>query len=170
MQYLINLADQGIVHDVPDLRDRVQQLLNLIPSGKSLSSLPLFTVSGYYTLVNETNNGLQVNSQFSSNINLFFLPNFVFIYLVCVPSSAVVATDWMLAGMGASDQLWRNPIVVLAIHILSMFFFFFQTPKQQEISRMFVELVPKTSQRPHLRHQMPCFSFPLPLKFFITQR
>ncbi|CAH3106557.1 unnamed protein product [Porites lobata] len=32
MQYLINLADQGIVHDVPDLRDRVQQLLNLIPS------------------------------------------------------------------------------------------------------------------------------------------
>ena len=36
MQYLINLADQGIVHDVPDLRDRVQQLLNLIPSGKSL--------------------------------------------------------------------------------------------------------------------------------------
>lgn len=125
MQYLINLADQGIVHDVPDLRDRVQQLLNLIPSGKSLSSLPLFTVSGYYTLVNETNNGLQVNNQFSSNINLFFLPNFVFIYLVCVPSSAVVATDWMLAGMGASDQLWRNPIVVLAIHILSMFFFFF---------------------------------------------
>ena len=72
MQYLINLADQGIVHDVPDLRDRVQQLLNLIPSGKSLSSLSLFTVSGYYTLVNETNNGLQVNNQFSSNINLFF--------------------------------------------------------------------------------------------------
>ena len=47
MQYLINLADQGIVHDVPDLRDRVQQLLNLIPSGKSLISLSLFTVSGY---------------------------------------------------------------------------------------------------------------------------
>ena len=57
MQYLINLADQGIVHDVPDLRDRVQQLLNLIPSGKSVSSLSLFTESGYYTLVNETNNG-----------------------------------------------------------------------------------------------------------------
>ena len=54
MQYLINLADQGIVHDVPDLRDRVQQLLNLIPSGKSLSSLPLFTVSGFYTLEKQT--------------------------------------------------------------------------------------------------------------------
>lgn len=145
MQYLINLADQGIVHDVPDLRDRVQQLLNLIPSGKSLSSLPLFTVSGYYTLVNETNNGLQVNNQFSSNINLFFLPNFVFIYLVCVPSSAVVATDWMLAGMGASDQLWRNPIVVLAIHILSMFFFFFRhrnSRKYQEcLSSLFRKLL-----------------------------
>ena len=62
MQYLINLADQGIVHDVPDLRDRVQQLLNLIPSGKSLSFLSLFTVSGYYTLINETNNGPQVNN------------------------------------------------------------------------------------------------------------
>ena len=33
MQYLINLADQGIVHNIPDLRERVQQLLNLIPSG-----------------------------------------------------------------------------------------------------------------------------------------
>ncbi|XP_068731970.1 ubiquitin carboxyl-terminal hydrolase 9X-like isoform X1 [Montipora capricornis] len=32
MQYLINLADQGIVHNIPDLRERVQQLLNLIPS------------------------------------------------------------------------------------------------------------------------------------------
>ena len=83
MQYLINLADQGIVHDVPDLRDRVQQLLNLIPSGKSLVSLSLFTVSGYYTLVNETNNGLQVNNQFSSNINLFFYQIlFLFIWFV----------------------------------------------------------------------------------------
>ena len=34
MQYLINLGDQGIVHDIPDLRERVQQLLNLIPPGK----------------------------------------------------------------------------------------------------------------------------------------
>ena len=83
MQYLINLADQGIVHDVPDLRDRVQQLLNLIPSGKSLSSLSLFTVSGYYTLVNETNNGLQVNNQFSSNINLFFTKFCFYLFGLC---------------------------------------------------------------------------------------
>lgn len=32
MQYLIDLADQGITHNIPDLRERVQQLLNLIPS------------------------------------------------------------------------------------------------------------------------------------------
>ena len=33
MEYLIDLADQGIAHNIPDLRERVQQLLNLIPSG-----------------------------------------------------------------------------------------------------------------------------------------
>lgn len=38
MQYLIDLADQGITHNIPDLRERVQQLLNLIPSGKQLNS------------------------------------------------------------------------------------------------------------------------------------
>lgn len=32
MQYLIDLSDQGIAHNIPDLRERVQQLLNLIPS------------------------------------------------------------------------------------------------------------------------------------------
>ncbi|XP_078379070.1 ubiquitin carboxyl-terminal hydrolase 9X-like isoform X2 [Oculina patagonica] len=32
MQYLIDLAEQGIAHNIPDLRERVQQLLNLIPS------------------------------------------------------------------------------------------------------------------------------------------
>lgn len=170
MQYLINLADQGIVHDVPDLRDRVQQLLNLIPSGKSLSSLPLFTVSGYYTLVNETNNGLQVNNQFSSNINLFFYQIlFLFIWFVFPRALWLRLTGCWLG--------WE-PLIscggILLQYLPYIFclcsFFFFQTPKQQEISRMFVELVPKTSQRPHLRHQMPCFSFPLPLKFFITQR
>lgn len=34
MQYLIDLSDQGIAHNIPDLRERVQQLLNLIPSGE----------------------------------------------------------------------------------------------------------------------------------------
>lgn len=33
IQYLIDLADQGIVHGIPELRERVQQLLCLIPSG-----------------------------------------------------------------------------------------------------------------------------------------
>ena len=33
MEYLIDLADQGIAHNILDLRERVQQLLNLIPSG-----------------------------------------------------------------------------------------------------------------------------------------
>lgn len=43
MQYLINLADQGIIHDIPDLRGRVQQLLNLIPSGKAHMLFALIT-------------------------------------------------------------------------------------------------------------------------------
>ena len=45
MQYLIDLADQGITHNIPDLRERVQQLLNLIPSGKNPTIIWLFMYS-----------------------------------------------------------------------------------------------------------------------------
>jgi len=44
MQYLIDLADQGITHNIPDLRERVQQLLNLIPSGKNPFWLFMYSV------------------------------------------------------------------------------------------------------------------------------
>ena len=44
MQYLIDLGDQGITHNIPDLRERVQQLLNLIPSGKNLIWLFMYSV------------------------------------------------------------------------------------------------------------------------------
>ena len=44
MQYLIDLADQGITHNIPDLRERVQQLLNLIPSGKNPIWLFMYSV------------------------------------------------------------------------------------------------------------------------------
>ena len=49
MQYLIDLADDGIAHDIPDLRERVQQLLNLIPSGKQ--QLKLFHFSNSWLLL-----------------------------------------------------------------------------------------------------------------------
>ena len=48
MQYLIDLADQGITHNIPDLRERVQQLLNLIPSGKNPAVLWLFMYSVFF--------------------------------------------------------------------------------------------------------------------------
>ena len=44
MQYLIDLADQGITHNIPDLRESVQQLLNLIPSGKKPIWLFMYSV------------------------------------------------------------------------------------------------------------------------------
>ena len=44
MQYLVDLADQGITHNIPDLRERVQQLLNLIPSGKNHIWLFMYSV------------------------------------------------------------------------------------------------------------------------------